>query len=146
MTLFRSKVLLQRGLEEELDNIERPPFPSPLSTSGNQIDPAALLELDRSIDLLTRYIPFCRPAFRSEEHTSELQSPYDLVCRLLLEKNIDGLTTPPPTRPPHRRHPLVADPAAQLITTHHPNSPPFTNLLPHALSNPPSAVPRPPNH
>src|SRR5207248_5242463 len=23
---------------------------------------------------------------RSEEHTSELQSPYDLVCRLLLEK------------------------------------------------------------
>src|SRR5437867_9543615 len=27
-----------------------------------------------------------RPAMRSEEHTSELQSPYDLVCRLLLEK------------------------------------------------------------
>src|SRR5437867_8885852 len=28
------------------------------------------------------------PAFstRSEEHTSELQLPYDLVCRLLLEK------------------------------------------------------------
>src|SRR5207248_10888921 len=27
-----------------------------------------------------------RPILRSEEHTSELQSPYDLVCRLLLEK------------------------------------------------------------
>src|SRR5438094_4258696 len=26
------------------------------------------------------------PEGRSEEHTSELQSPYDLVCRLLLEK------------------------------------------------------------
>src|SRR6266516_4536818 len=26
------------------------------------------------------------PGVRSEEHTSELQSPYDLVCRLLLEK------------------------------------------------------------
>src|SRR5207248_10546382 len=26
------------------------------------------------------------PVGRSEEHTSELQSPYDLVCRLLLEK------------------------------------------------------------
>src|SRR5207248_9940439 len=26
------------------------------------------------------------PEDRSEEHTSELQSPYDLVCRLLLEK------------------------------------------------------------
>src|SRR5207248_9417317 len=30
---------------------------------------------------LERYAPG-----RSEEHTSELQSPYDLVCRLLLEK------------------------------------------------------------
>src|SRR5207248_11439519 len=28
--------------------------------------------------------PTC--SLRSEEHTSELQSPYDLVCRLLLEK------------------------------------------------------------
>src|SRR5438094_10533426 len=28
----------------------------------------------------------CHRALRSEEHTSELQSPYDLVCRLLLEK------------------------------------------------------------
>src|SRR2546426_6240831 len=27
-----------------------------------------------------------RPADRSEEHTSELQSPCNLVCRLLLEK------------------------------------------------------------
>src|SRR5437867_9128157 len=27
-----------------------------------------------------------RRSSRSEEHTSELQSPYDLVCRLLLEK------------------------------------------------------------
>src|SRR5437867_8142203 len=32
--------------------------------------------------------PGCRArrSTRSEEHTSELQSPYDLVCRLLLEK------------------------------------------------------------
>src|SRR5207248_9009650 len=28
----------------------------------------------------------CAAIYRSEEHTSELQSPYDLVCRLLLEK------------------------------------------------------------
>src|SRR2546426_5866520 len=27
-----------------------------------------------------------RPCLRSEEHTSELQSPCNLVCRLLLEK------------------------------------------------------------
>src|SRR6266516_5173020 len=29
---------------------------------------------------------------RSEEHTSELQSPYDRVCRLLLEKKKDYTT------------------------------------------------------
>src|SRR5207248_7447993 len=30
---------------------------------------------------------------RSEEHTSELQSPYELVCRLLLEKKKKNLLT-----------------------------------------------------
>src|SRR5207248_7611391 len=30
---------------------------------------------------------------RSEEHTSELQSPYDLVCRLLLEKKKNNSCT-----------------------------------------------------
>src|ERR1039457_7513168 len=30
--------------------------------------------------------PHPRPHLRSEEHTSELQSPCNLVCRLLLEK------------------------------------------------------------
>src|SRR5258708_24745187 len=30
--------------------------------------------------------PTRRPSLRSEEHTSELQSPDHLVCRLLLEK------------------------------------------------------------
>src|SRR5699024_12048005 len=33
-----------------------------------------------------------RPAFRSEEHTSELQSRFDLVCRLLLEKKNETST------------------------------------------------------
>src|SRR5256885_10852189 len=34
------------------------------------------------------WVSICRPApcRRSEEHTSELQSPCNLVCRLLLEK------------------------------------------------------------
>src|SRR5207248_11754327 len=31
-------------------------------------------------------LPVRAVQLRSEEHTSELQSPYDLVCRLLLEK------------------------------------------------------------
>src|SRR3712207_8418437 len=36
---------------------------------------------------------------RSEEHTSELQSRQYLVCRLLLEKNIEQPTTRPTTPP-----------------------------------------------
>src|SRR5258708_23696351 len=36
-----------------------------------------------SIENFTRRVSACR---RSEEHTSELQSPDHLVCRLLLEK------------------------------------------------------------
>src|SRR5207248_9635408 len=45
-------------------------------------------------------------AERSEEHTSELQSPYDLVCRRLLEKKNNRAawpaTTTPQTRVPIR--------------------------------------------
>ena len=37
---------------------------------------------------------------RSEEHTSELQSLTNLVCRLLLEKKKKKHTPPPPTTPP----------------------------------------------
>src|SRR5256885_8301602 len=36
--------------------------------------------------------------YRSEEHTSELQSPCNLVCRLLLEKKNN-----------HRNHPILPD-------------------------------------
>src|SRR5437868_10592676 len=35
---------------------------------------------------LTTLASSCGKATRSEEHTSELQSRFDLVCRLLLEK------------------------------------------------------------
>src|SRR5207248_8154779 len=38
---------------------------------------------------------------RSEEHTSELQSPYELVCRLLLEKKNDTLVRKPVQHVPH---------------------------------------------
>src|SRR5258708_12276403 len=37
---------------------------------------------------------------RSEEHTSELQSPDHLVCRLLLEKKKTHPTQTPPQSPP----------------------------------------------
>src|SRR5436190_4920186 len=52
-----------------------------LSTGGSPLDGAALSALAE-----------VRVAWRSEEHTSELQSHSDLVCRLLLEKkNAPGI-------------------------------------------------------
>src|SRR2546426_8452097 len=47
-----------------------------------QRDPLLILQI---LALLALAIALARPA-RSEEHTSELQSPCNLVCRLLLEK------------------------------------------------------------
>src|SRR2546430_11196745 len=42
---------------------------------------------DRVVRLAAeRPFGFCEPCERSEEHTSELQSQSNLVCRLLLEK------------------------------------------------------------
>src|SRR5436309_8772435 len=52
----------------------------------------------------------CASANRSEEHTSELQSRENLVCRLLLEKKKKNRThnypyVPRPTNiPPHDKH------------------------------------------
>src|SRR2546430_4456013 len=37
----------------------------------------------------------CHRQYRSEEHTSELQSQSNIVCRLLLEKKKDRTTTHP---------------------------------------------------
>src|SRR6266516_4753682 len=50
----------------------------------------------------TRSTPACSccrnsPAPRSEEHTSEIQSPYEIVCRLLLEKKKKAIETKPHT-------------------------------------------------
>src|SRR5207248_6031752 len=43
---------------------------------------------EEDLDMTTkkaRQVTLHPPRLRSEEHTSELQSPYDLVCHLLLE-------------------------------------------------------------
>src|SRR2546430_12741573 len=48
-------------------------------------------------------------AARSEEHTSELQSQSNLVCRLLLEKKLDH----------YLRHPRLLDQLHPLIQDHH---------------------------
>src|SRR5256885_12558100 len=46
---------------------------------------------------------------RSEEHTSELQSPCNLVCRLLLEKKKQLSPTSDPHRLSARVHPHLPD-------------------------------------
>src|SRR5206468_10089805 len=57
------------------------------------------------------------PSKRSEEHTSELQSRSDLVCRLLLEKKN--------TRSDDRSHPSASPPPPLRI----PPPPPFSTSL-----------------
>src|SRR5207249_1507648 len=56
-------------------NVGRSPE-TPQKDDGHRIDPQVSEPMANGT----------RPAARSEEHTSELQSRFDLVCRLLLEK------------------------------------------------------------
>src|SRR5256885_16264647 len=65
-TLFRSK-----------------PFHGVITTSVLPLDPCAKPKVLAAVDKVKFGFP---PGQRSEEHTSELQSPCNLVCRLLLEK------------------------------------------------------------
>src|SRR5207248_9497964 len=74
--------------------------PAPTEISTLSLHDALPISMKASCGMFTRPMAFIRflPSFcfssslrfremsRSEEHTSELQSPYDLVCRLLLEK------------------------------------------------------------
>src|SRR5713226_10621652 len=60
-----------------------PPSPR-LHATRRPVPPMALLPVAYRGSYLRRLMAPRRP--RSEEHTSELQSPVHLVCRLLLEK------------------------------------------------------------
>src|SRR2546427_6070199 len=53
---------------------------------------------------------------RSEEHTSELQSQSNLVCRLLLEKKKKNVTISESVRPRHRAPKQAHRPAPGAIT------------------------------
>src|SRR5258708_26661489 len=75
-TLFRSVSSVLREQKQAPERLKKQP-------SGLKSCHAAWAA-SVSGKLLQVYL-FCRPN-RSEEHTSELQSPDHLVCRLLLEK------------------------------------------------------------
>src|SRR5690349_23452691 len=53
---------------------------------GVEKHPGFAVAADRERGLRARHIARLAGAYRSEEHTSELQSRRELVCRLLLEK------------------------------------------------------------
>src|SRR2546427_8763784 len=88
--------------------IRRPPrstlFPyTTLFRSAEQVALSVIAEIlavrsgRRARSLRERAAPIHAPADRSEEHTSELQSQSNLVCRLLLEKkkiSTKGTDTP----------------------------------------------------
>src|SRR5258708_19407816 len=59
---------------------------------------------------------------RSEEHTSELQSPDHLVCRLLLEKKKKKTTQHPTTSSPHTPHPPRRQHPSPTHTPHLPTT------------------------
>src|SRR2546426_8472701 len=67
-------------------------FAGALATAALLLIPSAALACGRCLDeSISLKLPFVGKLFllfyaRSEEHTSELQSPCNLVCRLLLEK------------------------------------------------------------
>src|SRR2546426_7183906 len=63
------------------------PYSDDPSTSGIlTIDPEKLKQMAVERDRAGFQLNFHAIGDRSEEHTSELQSPCNLVCRLLLEK------------------------------------------------------------
>src|SRR2546428_9370310 len=86
-TLFPYTTLFRSGLEDEVDHLR---LQRRGRDDGEQKEDAShgyLLSGTSSIGWKcgTMTVIFCTVS-RSEEHTSELQSRSDLVCRLLLEK------------------------------------------------------------
>src|SRR2546427_4575547 len=76
-TLFPYTTLFRSSPCSPVRTTQRQPRRTPLSSSA----------LTRTSTWLTELSPGLRTIFvRSEEHTSELQSQSNLVCRLLLEK------------------------------------------------------------
>src|SRR2546423_3284271 len=85
-TLFRSLVVVGAGTFA-LVNTSMPPASAKYTSSWRHMTPLGIPVVWRHEDVY----------FRSEEHTSELQSLAYLVCRLLLEKKNRQLTKPRPS-------------------------------------------------
>src|SRR5574344_2837682 len=82
-------------------------FGSMWSRAGGQEPPPFFKTLCKSLFLWP--FSFLRRKRRSEEHTSELQSPDHLVCRLLLEKKKKNPNSTPSSKKQNRS--IIEDPA-----------------------------------
>src|SRR5207248_10815130 len=82
-TLFRSGVV--QRVATEFPFISALEFKEPIGKGGALIEGLKLAPVADVVGYVDAD-GASPPQARSEEHTSELQSPYDLVCRLLLEK------------------------------------------------------------
>src|SRR2546426_8596120 len=81
-TLFRSFRVIVAEAEDRIGEIERV---AEIDVERRQVD--VLFDLqDGPVPRVDFHQRLARVDDRSEEHTSELQSPCNLVCRLLLEK------------------------------------------------------------
>src|SRR5690349_23957317 len=88
-TLFRSRRLLDSALAINPDVAEVRIYRGQFHTQTGEVEKAeadfdTALAIDPELEAAWR--GKAQIAVRSEEHTSELQSRRDLVCRLLLEK------------------------------------------------------------
>src|SRR5688572_32199464 len=77
-TLFRSRA--------PRNTVPRRSARCPRGTAGRRGDPSSLDDLREASRLVVEPERVVPHELRSEEHTSELQSQSNLVCRLLLEK------------------------------------------------------------
>src|SRR5699024_11299958 len=84
-TLFRSKDSLDRMMPGRHSGGVTTRTASPISTSAPGVPMMPVMFILASCFSL-QFGAALAVQLRSEEHTSELQSRFDLVCRLLLEK------------------------------------------------------------
>src|SRR5260370_2388019 len=87
--------------------IRRPPRSTlfPYTTLFRSILVPIRFRILRALSIFVQSFPGPLIAIRSEEHTSELQSHLNLLCRLLLEKKNPALTSVPHSPSPFRLSP-----------------------------------------
>src|SRR2546430_7575395 len=85
-TLFPYTTLFRSLFDQIMEDVQPSPW---IGNASNQRRHRPWKKCDGEEELLlarTETFQAHRPILRSEEHTSELQSQSNLVCRLLLEK------------------------------------------------------------